>query len=164
MVSKTMTASVYSLPSTFGSGKAREGDWPMHRLVVRNPDYAWSERVMSKLGELVNLPIGWDGYRGRGVEFSIAYFAANLLQNIYVPGAPCPSLVPGSDGSVQIEWHSHGLDIELDILGVNQVNCIKVEVASGEDEEANLTTDFKIVRGWVEDMAGRGSNAVNAAA
>ncbi|TIX69469.1 MAG: hypothetical protein E5V25_11515 [Mesorhizobium sp.] len=157
------SASVYSMPA-LKPGARTDSDWGIHRLVVQSRDYAWSEKVMGKLDELVKLPTGWDGYAGRGVDFNIAYFAANLLQAIYVPDAASPSLVPGSDGSLQIEWHSNGLDIELDVLGVNQVRCLMSEVGTENEEEATLTVDFKIVREWVKELARRADNAVPAAA
>ncbi|BAV46422.1 hypothetical protein MesoLj113a_34880 [Mesorhizobium sp. 113-1-2] len=164
MATKAMTNSSASVYSIQPHRRGRESDWAVHRLIVQNPDYAWSDAVIGKLEELMRLPKGWDGYSGRSVDFSIAYFAANLLQAIYVPGAPCPSLVPGSDGTLQIEWHSAGLDIELDILGANKVECVMADINTGDEEEAKLTVDFKIVRVWIDEMAKRAADAVPAAA
>ncbi|MER9758497.1 hypothetical protein [Mesorhizobium sp. M0138] len=149
--------------STFRQLSERER-MSIHRLIVRDIETEWSEQVMAKLNELVALPTGWDGYSGSGVTFEIAHFSANLLQSIFVPDAPIPSLVPGSDGSMQIEWHAHGFDIELDVIAVNQVMCLRRDVASGVELELFLETDFKEVRSWMIELADRASHAVSAAA
>lgn len=158
------SASVFSGASGFPRGAGAERLSAIDRLIVRDIETQWTKVVAAKLNDLVKLPEGWDGYDGKSVDFRIAHFAVQLLQHVYVEGVPSPSLVPGSDGSLQIEWHSNGLDIELDILGVNQVDCLKRDLETGGEEELELTVDFKAVRAWIEDLAGRASDAVTAAA
>ena len=71
--------------------------------VARN-DSQWVQELESRFIELTGLPIGCDGYQGKPVSLSCAKFAAHLIESIYVASVPAPNLVPGSDGTLQLEW------------------------------------------------------------
>jgi hypothetical protein len=144
------------------SGASR---FSLRRLIVQDRQTQWSTAVMGRFREMVNLPRGWDGYAGKPVDFEIACFASQLLQALYLDPVPTPSLVPGSDGSLQIEWHLAGFDIELDVLGVNVVRAWRRDAQTGEEVEVELSNDFAQVAGWVSEMRDRiAPNAVAAAA
>ncbi len=67
---------------------------------------------IKRLEELQNLPIGWDGYQGVAVKPEVATLAFTICETANLG---VPSCVPGADGSLQLEWHRGGLDIEIDI-------------------------------------------------
>src|SRR5690349_18746537 len=83
------------------------------RVLLSDTPYAWRDVVESALGDLIRLPDGWDGYRGAPVSFSNAFFALRMLESICSLSTEPPQLVPGSDGDLQIEWHTMRGDIEL---------------------------------------------------
>jgi len=60
---------------------------------------------------LLALKENWDTY-GAPIISKIAVDAALQLRNVL---AAVPSFVPMSNGGVQIEWHSQGFDVELEI-------------------------------------------------
>ena len=60
---------------------------------------------------LLALKENWDSY-GAPIISKIALDAALRLRNVL---AAVPSFVPMSNGGVQIEWHSLGFDVELEI-------------------------------------------------
>jgi hypothetical protein len=97
----------------------------------------------------VSLPKGWDGYSGIPVTFTCAVFAASLLERLYVDGVPVPQLVPGSDGSIQIEWHVNGYDVELDVLAPYEVSAVRRSLATNDVDEVELQTDFTALIGWI---------------
>jgi hypothetical protein len=120
-----------------------------HRVRVQQPASAWTDEIQGRLNDLTSLPTGWDGYESRPVSFTCAQFAAALLEQIYVDGVPVPSLIPGSDGAIQIEWHRNGFDLEILILGANDVISLRRNVQTGATEEEELQSDFTILRDWV---------------
>jgi len=61
--------------------------------------------------KLLALKENWDSY-GAPIISKIAVDAALQLRNVL---ATVPSFVPMSNGGVQIEWHSRGFDVELEI-------------------------------------------------
>jgi hypothetical protein len=60
---------------------------------------------------LLALKENWDSY-GAPIISKIAVDAALQLRNVL---ATTPLFVPMSDGGVQLEWHSQGFDVELEI-------------------------------------------------
>ncbi|MCV9964007.1 hypothetical protein OIU34_19185 [Pararhizobium sp. BT-229] len=77
--------------------------------------YPQREGVQRRLGELRALPHGWDGYNGRAVTDKTAARVHAVLAACLSPTGRYPSIVPGSSGDVQIEWHWGGVDLEIGI-------------------------------------------------
>lgn len=74
------------------------------------------KEIESKLKELRNLPRGWDGYSGMPITDSIAYDCLRLAKILIRSGCSVSALIPGADGSVQMEAVLNGHEIEIDIL------------------------------------------------
>ena len=122
------------------------------RIVVNEPAHGWRDSVKSRLNELVRLTEGWDGYRAVPVSFANANFALRMLEAVCGAHAPSPQIVPGPDGDLQIEWHTHSADIELHVVGPNQVHAWRLLNGSAECDELLLTNDFTTVAGWINNL------------
>ncbi|MEZ5537659.1 MAG: hypothetical protein R3F02_18825 [Thiolinea sp.] len=105
----------------------------------------WVVNLGERLNSLTSLPPNWDGYSGVPVSFDCAQFAANLIEQLYVDGVPAPQLVPGSDGTLQMEWHVNQFDIEIDILAPYDVTAMRYDLMSDTEEELKLKTDFSVL-------------------
>jgi hypothetical protein len=113
----------------------------------------WREPVIRRLNELTALQPGWDGYEGVSVTFESAYFAMEVLEACCYGDDPTPQIVPGTSGDLQIEWHLERGDIELHILGPNEVRAWHIDENTGFDgEEVSLTNDFNIVLRWIRNL------------
>lgn len=110
---------------------------------------AWNNTLQNRFDEITSLPIGWDGYNGRPVSFTCASFAAKLLEGLYVEGLSAPDLVPGSDGTLQIEWHKNKFDIEIDVLGANKVQAMRSDHITKLETQLELDVDFSILKQWI---------------
>lgn len=73
----------------------------------------WLARVVNQLKALQLLQFNWDSYGGVPVRGEVLRSAANLLCEMAGKRTPVPSVVPTSDGSVQVEWHTRGIDLEV---------------------------------------------------
>ena len=110
-------------------------------------------KIYSRLMELLHLPKGWDGPDSMPVKNEIAESALRVLCHIYRDELPIPSLVPGADGSLQMEWHCGDYDIELDILEPNLIDAWRKNIKTDvEDEDEISTTDFKDVGTWIHQL------------
>jgi len=125
------------------------------RALISYHASSWNQALASRFDHLTALPAGWDGYAGRPVSFSCAVFAANILEHLCNPKLPPPYLVPGSDGTIQIEWHIHRVDIEIDVLGPNEVVASRFVADTGADERFNLSKDFSPLVRWIDDLRSR---------
>ena len=123
------------------------------QFLQRSLQSAWLENLHRKLRALRDLPMGWDGHDGSPLSYGVAVFSAELLKGIYCDGAPDPSLVPGSDGSLQIEWHCCGYDVEIAVYEPYEVECSRSAVDSGPDQEESFwLANFEDLRPWVQDL------------
>jgi hypothetical protein len=121
---------------------------------VSTPPHDYLKPVIDRLDELCRLEVGWDGYIAPPVSFSNAYFALSMLASAWPPDAPAPQIVPGSSGDLQVEWHSATTDIELHVRGPNNVRVWRFIQGGDENgEELHLTTDFKVVAGWLAELS-----------
>lgn len=130
---------------------------PDRQVNLSDPKFHWWEEIEQKLKELNNLPLGWDGYDGKKMEFDVGCFARQMLaqcgNSIKFP----PSLVPGPDGDLQIEWHYGEESIEIQILAPYIVQAWRGNEGLGEDgEEITLSSDFTILDQWLKEF-GKGS-------
>src|SRR5262245_4920901 len=74
------------------------------RYVLYTSAPGWMKDVRSRLNQLGTLRSGWDSYSARPIAKFARDAALQLLQEISLPSTPCPSVVPTSDGSIQLEW------------------------------------------------------------
>lgn len=140
-VSVPTVAQVFSLP------QARSRS----RVIAHNQS-PWMKHLKERFDDITSLDTGWDGYEGKSVSFGHAIFAANLIERLYSPDVPAPQIVPGNDGTLQIEWHRRGLSVELDVLNPYQVLATKITLDSGMIEEHFLESEFSLVVGWIEQL------------
>ena len=150
-MTETQTVSAFSRKPAVSNIYPLSFDEPIDEPKVRitEPDRnSWWDQVIERLQDLVSLEIGWDGYQGEPVRFENAAFALRVLEAICFDDTPTPHIVPGTSGDLQIEWHTHAAEIELDILAPNSVHAwISTPETKPEGEEFVLTTDFtKVVR------------------
>jgi hypothetical protein len=60
--------------------------------------------------------------------------------------------VPGTDGTLQIEWHRNGFDVEIDVLGPNHVIATRYKIYDDSEETLILENDFTQLVGWMNDL------------
>ncbi len=121
---------------------------------VQEPVHQWHSVVMDRLNALVKLERGWDGYKGIPVSFENANFALNLLHAACSIDTPSPQIVPGSNGDLQIEWHTEEGDIELHIQAPYKVEAWRSSESTGIDgEEISLTNNFAVVAKWIAEIS-----------
>lgn len=124
-----------------------------YRLNVHSYQSDWSIALKERLDELTSLPVGWDGYNGRPVSCQTAHFVINMLERLCQDGVPAPHLVPGSDGSLQVEWHRNNYDVELDVLGPQNVVATRYNLLTDEEDNLEIQNDFAGVVDWIRSLA-----------
>lgn len=74
----------------------------------------WAVHAEQELQQLVDLPAGWDGHRGKRMAEAAVEAVVRVLDGCMTERTPFPQYFPLPDGGVQVEWHANGHDIEVE--------------------------------------------------
>ena len=85
-----------------------------------------------------------------------------MLETLYQPNVPLPSLVPGSDGSLQVEWHRNMFDVELDVLDAQNIVATRVNCETDAEEVLEIENDFSAIVGWITDLSNKAPHVAQA--
>jgi hypothetical protein len=55
--------------------------------------------------------------------------------------SPAPSVVPTSSGGLQLEWHTGGIDLEVEFVSTSRIWGLFEDRVTGEKWEKDLTFD-----------------------
>ena len=66
-----------------------------------------------------------------------------LLLSILGPEDSTPAVVPTSQGGLHIEWHRHGIDLEIE--SPPKYRLMSVDEQMGDEQEFVVTTDLRPV-------------------
>ena len=125
------------------------------QTIVRGFTSRWHDALGPRLEELMRLPFGWDGYGAGPVSWDCASFAAFIVDKLSRDDLSPPSLIPGSDGTLQIEWHKNSFDIELEVLGPNRVIGLRYDSITHQETLLDLNNDFTEVKAWLNELTVR---------
>src|SRR5262249_40210298 len=76
---------------------------------------AWVRPSVAQLDHLLQLPGNWDSYGAAPTDPRAARMALQLLAMIMNADTPAPTVVPTVRGGVQLEWHHHNVDLEIEL-------------------------------------------------
>lgn len=103
---------------------------------VRVP--AWVRSTVEALSELLALEPDWDSYGARAVDPFHVYTVLQVLALVMRDDTPAPSIGPTNRGGVQVEWHEHGIDLEIETLSTHTLRV------SFEDSRTNTEWEDEI--------------------
>ena len=90
-----------------------------YTLSQSTPD--WLSGALKKIVNFGRLEARWDSYSAKVIPASTRVAAVTLLREIATQNLPPAHVVPVSDGSIQIEWHTRGIDLELNVVSASRV-------------------------------------------
>lgn len=75
-------------------------------------------RLLDRLEKLRTLKFGWDSYSAKPIAPESIEHAKALLQELcdLTPDLESPQIIPTSFGTISLEWHIHGVDVEVVVL------------------------------------------------
>jgi hypothetical protein len=113
-------------------------------FVVAIPDVppGWVLPVVNAIGRLLSLPPNWDSYGAPPVDPKHVDAALKLLADVMRDDTPPPAVVPTSRGGVQIEWHTKGVDLEVELVTPTRLQGICEDHRTGVAWESDLTFDL----------------------
>ena len=110
-------------------------------IVVEGDPPLWLEPTVRSLGELLQLKPNWDSYGAQPVDSHCVAAALQLALDTLRDNTPAPSVVPTSRGGLQLEWHTRGLDLEVEFLSATRICGLFEDRVGNEGWEEDLTFD-----------------------
>lgn len=104
-----------------------------------------------RLEHLMSLRPNWDGYGGVPVSEETRTNVLKLLYNVLSPSDAVPSLVPGSDGAVNIEWRRPGLTLEVEVEPSGHLIAYYLDEERGDEWEG----DYRDIEPRIGDLIAR---------
>jgi len=123
------------------------------RVGVYGPVQRIIRDVTARVNALLVLPHNWDSYGGRPVSLIAAKDAISWLNEVAPPGLSIPSIVPGSDSSIQLEWHTRGIDFEVNFSPSSAPEFIYEDHHTGTVDDGLLSPQNQHGRIFVQQLA-----------
>jgi len=116
----------------------------------------WIVPLVTEICELGFLQENWDSYGASPISLLNAAFALNVLLEVLTEDTPAPSIVPTCGGGVQAEWHTGGIDLEIEFESPRSMH---LSIEDGEREEDHEDVDIPTIREKLEDLRRRVASA-----
>ena len=122
---------------------------------------AWPFLLAANIERLHQLAPGWDGPGSCAISRTALYTARRITRRALagVNDATAPRLVPGGDGSVQIEWHEKHGELELDIAQDGSLSIWGRDHRNGSEFDGEGSTALALFERWAPRLAANPSYA-----
>jgi hypothetical protein len=102
----------------------------------------WLKETEDTLRGFATLPEGWDSYGAKSTEPRVVDAAIELLHRIVQHNTLKPAVVPTNWGGIQIEWHTQGVDLEIEITPQGGIRLLYDNPQEDAEEEFELGFDL----------------------
>lgn len=75
----------------------------------------WLRQTNNLLFSIIGLDNNWDSYGAKRISPKVAEAVSDLLCDIMQRTTPSPQIVSSANGSIQLEWHLKGIDLEIEV-------------------------------------------------
>jgi len=116
---------------------------------------SWYEPTMQAALKLTQLPEGWDRAKAPRIEPTMVVAAMSLLTSVMRDNTPVPSVVPTTRGGIQLEWHTRGIDLEVEFLSTVRVQGLFEDQRTGDSWEENLSFNLKPLTDAIANLSSR---------
>jgi hypothetical protein len=113
------------------------------RVQVKGDAPPWFHSTLDALLDLLGLPPNWDSYGARPVHPAYVPAAVQLLGECMPRNLVEPTVVPTTSGGVQLEWHTFGIDLEVDLVSPHMARIAFEDATTGEAWEKDVTMNLR---------------------
>lgn len=117
----------------------------------------WRKEVKQRLEDILTLDEGWDGYTAGPLRRDVVAFAIQVLHQVMHPTTPPPHVIPMSHEGLMIEWHEHGIDLEIEIETPGHLWVSFEDALEHIEDEYALRTDLRRLEIPIDKLTKRGS-------
>jgi hypothetical protein len=138
-----LTHFAYSRPQSGNPRRSTSAPW----TDIAEP--VWKEQCERQLAEIRFLEDGWDGFNAAPIREDAIEFALNVLASIMLRNTPAPHFTPMSHSGLMLEWHTNGVDLEIEIETPGSMWVSFENSRSGEEYEGSLTSNIHKLQNFI---------------
>lgn len=101
----------------------------------------WLLPTLRDFETLLELRAGWDAHDAPPIQPAYVESALQVIFAVMKNNAPAPTVVPTSRGGVQIEWHTRGIDLEIEFETPSRIRGFFEDHRTGESWEQDVSID-----------------------
>jgi hypothetical protein len=114
----------------------------------------WFRPVLKAVSDLGSLPNNWNSYGARPVAIEAVVNVLKLLSLIMTDAIPLPALVPMSNGGIQVEWHTRGIDLEIEVTPAGGRRAALEDSNRNVEWASDATSNLSPLREALKTLAG----------
>jgi len=114
----------------------------------------WLRPVMELLSGLAQLPKNWDSYGAHSISLHSAAGVLRLLSMLMTDAMPLPTFVPVRTGGIQVEWHTKGVDLEVQVSPTGLSRASFEDSRRGTEWVGDVTSNLGPLRGVLARLTG----------
>ena len=113
---------------------------PHSEIVAQFPGRApaWVPKIIPSLETLLNLPDDSKPYDAARVSPENVIATILLLTTLLKDRTKLPSIVPTSRGTIDLEWHTRGIDLVVRVASASEVQVSFEDLDTGEEWDRDL--------------------------
>lgn len=97
----------------------------------------WFRPALAQFESVMSLRHDWDSYGGAPTSVSSVQKAISFLGTYLQSRSLPPTVVPMSDGGIQLVWHEHGLDVEATFPATDDPGVYVRDIAANREIDVN---------------------------
>lgn len=114
----------------------------------------WLHPALKSLSKLGSLPNNWDSYGSQPISLHSVAGVLRLLSMLMTDSTPLPAFVPIRNGAIQIEWHTKGIDLEIQVSPTGLYQASFEDSRRGTEWAGDVTSNFSPLREVLTRLAG----------
>jgi len=104
----------------------------------------WVSPTFKAIHEIQQLSNDWDSYGAHAIKQTLIGKSLDLLALVMEEKSPAPSVVPLSDGGLQLEWHRRSQDLEIIFSVEKPAQFFYRNRATGEEDEGSVVNTARL--------------------
>lgn len=124
-------------------------------ITIMGSPPAWMLPTLQSIGELLSLPENWDSYGASRIKPDLVNAAITFLLETMLVHTPTPSVVPTSAGGVQVEWHTKGIDLEVEFITSSRLRACFEDRRTDRSWEQELSSNLSDVADAIASLSQR---------
>lgn len=114
------------------------------------PQPSWLMPALQGFANLVTLPANWDKEGASRIDGATINRALAATDRLLDADSPAPSIVPLSNGGLQIEWHRRRRDLEIEFTPSGRTEFYFFDGDTAEEHEGPVGSNFVNLQGYLQ--------------